>query len=242
MASALLALRGVTSAEILKRTWAEIRADDVFGRAAQLAYYFFLALFPFLICVIATLSIFGSADRGRFLLFSLLARFLPAPALQLITGTFNQIIATNGPLKMSLGLVGAVWSASLGMSAVMNTLNASYRVQETRSIARQYFIAVGLTLGMGMLVVVCTLTVVVGNGVAGSLPLPHVASIAWHVVEWPLAIALLLFGFAITYYIAPDLKDRAWHWISPGAVAGVLLLVLISAGLRIYLHFYNSYS
>ena len=61
-------LRGVSQIEIAKRTWAEIREDDVFGRAAQLAYYFFLALFPFLVCVIATLSVFGTADRGRALL------------------------------------------------------------------------------------------------------------------------------------------------------------------------------
>lgn len=242
MASGGLALRGVAPGEILKRTWAEIRADDVFGRAAQLAYYFFLALFPFLICVIATLSVFGSADRGRFVLFSLLARFLPAPAFELIVSTFNQIIAASGPLKMSLGLIAALWSASLGMSAAMDTLNAAYKVPETRSIAKQSLIAVALTLGIGMLVVLSTLTVVGGDRMASLLRWPRAASIAWHIAEWPLAIALLLFGFAVTYYFAPDRKNREWHWITPGAVAGVLLLLLVSAGLRIYVHFYSSYS
>ena len=80
----LFSLHGVPLKEVLKRTWAEIRADDVFGRSAQLAYYFFLALFPFLICVIASLSIFGNADRGRALLFSLLAS---APHRPSIIGT-----------------------------------------------------------------------------------------------------------------------------------------------------------
>ena len=242
MASGSLALKRVPPREILKRTWAEIRADDVFGRAAQLAYYFFLALFPFLICVIATLSVFGSADRGRLLLFSLFARFLPAPAFELISSTFDQIIASGGSLKMSLGLLAALWSASLGMSAVMDTLNAAYKVPETRSIVKQYLIAVALTLGMGVLVVFSTLTVVVGDRIAASQDWPNAASVAWHAVEWPLAIVLLLFGFAITYYFAPNIKDREWHWITPGAVAGVLLLMLVSTGLRIYLHFCDSYS
>ena len=242
MASGSLGLRKVPAGEIIKRTWAEIRADDVFGRAAQLAYYFFLALFPFLICVIATLSVFGSADRGRFLLFSLFARILPAVAFELISDTFNQILASSGPLKMSLGLIAALWSASLGMNAVMDTLNAAYKVCETRSLVKQYLIAIGLTLAMGLLVVFSTLTVVVGDSIAGSLPLPHAVSLAWHIVEWPLAAILLLFGFEITYYFAPDLKHREWHWITPGAVAGVLLLLLVSVGLRIYAHFYNSYS
>src|SRR5689334_22221310 len=78
--------------EIASRTWAEIRTDDVFGKSAQLAYYFFLALFPFLICVIASLSIFGSADRGRTMLLDLFARSLPMPAFQLISTTFDEII------------------------------------------------------------------------------------------------------------------------------------------------------
>jgi membrane protein len=241
LATGILEIISTGPVENLKRTWAEIRADDVFGRAAQLAYYFFLALFPFLICVIATLSIFGSADRGRILLFSFLARFLPDPAFDLIAGTFDQILAKSGPLKMSLGLVAAVWSASLGMGAVMDTLNAAYKVQETRSVAKQYLIAIGLTIGMGMIVVFSILTVVLGDRVAGALNLPRVISIVWRVLEWPLAVALLLLGFSITYYFAPDLKNRAWRWISPGAVAGVSLLVLVSVGLRIYVRFYNNY-
>lgn len=241
MAAGILEFKSAGPVEILKRTWAEIRADDIFGRAAQLAYYFFLALFPFLICVIATLSIFGSADRGRILLFSFLAHFLPDQASDLIDGTFNQILAKSGPLKMSLGLVAAVWSASLGMGAVMDTLNTAYKVRETRSIARQYLIAISLTIGIGMIVVFSILTVVLGDRVAGALTLPHVISIVWRGVEWPLAIGLLLVGFSITYYFAPDVKIRAWRWISPGAVAGVVLLVLVLVGLRIYVRFYDSY-
>ena len=91
----------ISLTELLKRTWAEIRADadDVFGRAAQLAYSFFLALFPFLIWAIAALSVFGTADRGRMLLFGFVARFLPPPAFDLIVRTFGEIIATSGRSK-----------------------------------------------------------------------------------------------------------------------------------------------
>lgn len=49
MATNLLSFNGVTFKDIAQRTWAEVRTDDVFGRSAQLAYYFLLALFPFLI-------------------------------------------------------------------------------------------------------------------------------------------------------------------------------------------------
>jgi membrane protein len=124
--SNLFTWNGAALKELAKCTWEEIRADDVFGRAAQLAYYFFLALFPFLICVIASLSVFGKADRGRALLLTLFAHSLPAPAFQLIGTTISEIIRSSGPLKMSFGLIASLWSASLGMSAIMDTLNGCW--------------------------------------------------------------------------------------------------------------------
>lgn len=227
---------------LLKEVWAEIRAHDVFGRAAQLAYFFLLALFPFLICVIATLSVFGVADRGRAVLFRLFADVLPPVAYQLIITTFSEILRASGPLKMSAGIVASVWSASYGMSAMMDTLNAAYKVHETRSIVKQYTVAIALTIGMGLLIVVATLCAVVGSGIVRGLAVPHPIWVAWTLAKWPVTIALLLLAFAVTYYFAPDLKQRNWHWISPGAIAGVLVLVLVSVGVRVYLHFAGSYT
>ena len=227
---------------ILKQTWKEIRADDVFGRAAQLAYYFLLGLFPFLICVIATLSMFGLADKGRAALFQLFAQVLPPVAFDLIAKTFHEILQASGPLKMSAGIIASIWSASLGMTAMMDTLNAAYDVQETRSILKQYAVAIALTIGLGVLIVVATLCAVVSSGVVRGLGLPHTILFAFTLAKWPLAAGLLLLTFAITYYFAPDLKERSWHLISPGAVAGVLLLLLVSVGVRVYLHFAGSYT
>jgi membrane protein len=232
----------LTARGILRQTWSEIRADDVFGRSAQLAYYFFLALFPFLICVIATLSVFGTADRGRDLLLALTARLLPAVASDLVARTFSEIITSNGPLKMSIGIIASLWSASLGMSAVMDTLNAAYKVQETRSIIQQAIVAVTLTFGIGLLVVVATLAVITGDIIARSLSMPHLLVIGWRIIEWPLAVVLLLLGLETTYYFAPDLKTRTWQWLSAGSVAGVVLLLLVSLGFKFYLHFAGNYT
>ena len=135
----------------------------MFGRSAQLSYYFFLALFPFLICVIASLSVVGSADRGRTLLFDLFERFLPTPAFELISHTFDRLIESSGPLKMSLGIIASLWSASLGMAAMMSTLNAAYNVKETRPLIKKYAVAIGLTCGIGFLVMASIVIVILGE-------------------------------------------------------------------------------
>jgi membrane protein len=228
--------------EVAVRTWAEIRIDDVFGRSAQLAYYFFLALFPFLICVIASLSVFGTADRGRVLLLDFLARFLPLPAFQLISTTVDEVIQASGPVKMSFGVIASLWSASLGMGAVMDTLNAAYRVSETRSLVKQYAVAIGLTLGLGIVLVVSIAFVLFVRRIAGIDLDSGVEGFVWSCLRWPLVFAVLLLAFALTYYFAPNLEKREWHWITPGAVTGILLLIAISRGLRIYLYYFPTYN
>jgi membrane protein len=242
MPTNLFAFRGLALKEIAKRTWEEMDEADIFGRAAQLAYYFFLALFPFLIAVIATLSVFGFADRGRELLFQFMSGALPPSAFEIINSTINGIIQASGPLKMSFGIVAALWSASAGIKAVMDTLNAVYRVKEDRSMVKQYTVAVGITLVIAILLTMAVLIVVFGATIIEALSLGNTIALLWKIVQWPLALGIVLLAFAVTYYLAPNLKKREWHWVTPGALMGVAGWIIISSGLRIYLHFFNSYS
>jgi membrane protein len=241
MPTTSLRLGEISSIEIAKRTWTEIREDDVFGRAAQLAYYFFLALFPFLICVIASLSVFGRADRGRALLIALFNRIFPVTAYRLIDQTMVDIIQSGGPLRMSFGIVFSLWSASMGMTAVMDTLNAAYNVKETRPLIKQYAIAIGLTIGLTALVVAALLIIVLGDQLIASFPLENILAFAWKFMKWPLSFAVLLLALAFTYHFAPNLKNRKWHWLSPGSIAGVFLLLIVGFGVRIYVHYSGNF-
>jgi membrane protein len=63
-----------------------------------------------------------------------------------------------------------------------------------------------------------------------------------HGVQWTVASGLLLLQFSTIYYFAPDLKAKRWHWVTPGAVIGLLGWVASSLGLRIYLHYFDSFT
>lgn len=242
MATNLFSLSGHTWKQLLARTWTEIRNDDVLGRAAQLAYYFFLALFPLLICVISALSIFGFADRGRQLIFNFFSGTLPGSAYTLIDSTISEIIHASGPLKMSFGIIGAMWSASMGMSAVMDTLNAAYEVRETRPLWKQSATSTALTLGITVLLVVSIIIILAGDSIVNAVSPPKIIAQTWKIAQWPVATVLILLAFAIIYHFAPDLKKRQWHWISPGSIAGVGLWVVVSLLLRVYLYFSTGYN
>ena len=238
----LFNLNGVSPKDIAQRTWTEIRTDNVFGRSAQLAYYFFLALFPFLICVIASLSVVGSADRGRALLFQLFERFLPPPAFQLISQAFNGILQSSGPLKMSLGIIASLWSASLGVGAMMDTLNAAYNVKETRSLIKQYAVAIGLTCGIGLLLIASVIILIFEQKVTAAPTSSVLAAIAWSITHWLLALGAALLALAAMYFFGPNLHNRKWHWITPGAIVAVFLLMLVSVGSKAYIHYFARYN
>jgi len=57
-----------------------------------------------------------------------------------------------------------------------------------------------------------------------------------------LASAMLMLIFAVIYYFAPDLKNKRWHWLTPGAAIGIVGWLVASIGLRVYLYYFNSFS
>jgi membrane protein len=228
--------------DVIKQTWKEAQEDDVLGRSAQLSYYFFLALFPLLICVIAMLGVFsGHAEDIRQLVLNFLAAILPGPASTLIEKTLSEVSQSHAGFKLSIGLIFSLWSASAGMSAIMDTLNAAYEVRESRSLIRRNAIALGLTTTTGILLMVAVAIVIAGGATAKRFS-GGIISASIKILQWPVAVALVLFGFALVYFFAPDVKDQKWHWITPGAIAGVILWLAASFALKIYLHFFDSYS
>src|SRR5471030_471555 len=107
---------------VIRRTSQRTLQDNCLGLAGELAYFFFLALFPALLFFVALASFFH-IDRLTDHVLGALVRFAPPDVLSLIRDQFLQISKHRDGGLLSLGLVGAVWSASSGMSSVVGTLN-----------------------------------------------------------------------------------------------------------------------
>lgn len=239
-------LGGLSVSQLGKRVWNSMDDDDVFGHSAELAYYFFLALFPLLFFLI---SIFGIVAHGNQSLQNNLMQYLgrvaPSAGSQLIGKTVQETTHSSGGLKLILGLIGALWSASAGMAAIESTLNRVYDVKD-RPYWKSKPLAIGLTVAVAIIVAISMGLVLFGNMIANALThsigMSGVINMLWKVVQWPVAIAVICVAFALIYYVAPNVDQRKWHWITPGAVVGVLLWIIASIGFSIYLQFFNSYS
>src|SRR5215510_15502867 len=111
--ASLWKLGGLTPLQLVKGVGQEISKDDVSGRAAQLAYYFLLALFPLLIFLVSLLGyLSGPGSQLRHTLLDNLSRVMPDSASALVHRTIEQVFRSRGRGKLIFGLLGALWAAS----------------------------------------------------------------------------------------------------------------------------------
>ena len=243
----LWALRNISWFELAKRVWRETNNDRLFGRAAELSYYFLLALFPLLIFMTSAVGIVLGSDMGtRQQLFSYLARIMPPSAFQLVDATVLEVSQASSGSKLSFGLLAALWAASNGMSAITDSLNATYDIEEGRPWWKQRLVAITLTVTLSILILSALLLVIAGGhiaeGIANAYGFGPAFAIAWKVIQWPIVFACMILAFALIYYFAPDVREQKWTWLTPGALIGVVLWLLVSLGFRVYLEFFDSYS
>lgn len=240
-------LGGLTWKDLTKRVWHEMNEDDVFGRAAQLSYYFLLALFPLLLFLMTLLGIFADAGSElRKSLLSYLGQVMPASATELVQKTLAEVSDSAGGGKLSFGALAALWAASNGMGAISETLNIAYNVKETRSWWKVRLVNVGLTIGLAVLIISALALTLYGHRIADSIAASYGLSaaftITWKIAQWPIILFFILLAFNLIYFFAPDLKNQSWKWVTPGAAIGVVLWLLVSFAFRLYLNFFNSYS
>ena len=236
-----LSLGGLSWKELAKRVWSETMEDDVLGRAAQLSYYFLLALFPSLLGYLA-----GESGQLRTDLFKYLSAVLPGDASRLVAETVNDVTQGSGGGKLSFGILATLWAASNGMGAISESLNVAYDVKEARPWWKSRLSAVGLTLSLAFLIVTALVLVLYGHDLADTgavkCGLGEAFATAWKVLQWPLILVFVLLAFALIYYFGPDVRDQNWKWLTPGALVGVALWLLISFAFKTYLSYFNSYS
>lgn len=241
---------GLTWGELLRNIWGGTRQNCLIDRAYELAFNFLLAVFPMLLLIVACLNIFASEGTAmRQSLYYYIALVLPPDASALIIETLHQVTMNphnSDAGKLAFGVLFWMFAGSSGMTQLMATLNAAYEVPEKRSWIRVHLISIALTLAMSILIILALVLILFGGDVVTrigyQLELPGIAFVAIKVLEWIVALFFVIFAFANIYYFAPDVEQQPWYWITPGSCVGVILWGLASFGLRVYLHYFNTYS
>ncbi len=228
--------------EIFDRLRQKMNDDDILGNAAQVAFYFSFALFPLLLFLVTLIGIILSDDDNLHReLFAILGQVMPASAFELVRTTITEVIQSASGGKLTLGILLTLWSASAGVDNMRGTLNEVYNLKETRSWLVAKATSLALTVGLGILILGTLVVVVYGSQFLASV-LPVESPYILEALELLFVLAMLLLAFALLYNFAPNHAPLQWKWITPGAVIGVLLWIVLSSAFRLYLTFFDSYA
>ena len=230
--------------ELVKRTAKESSEDDVLGLAAQLAYYFFLALFPAVLFILALASFFPLTNFIDEIVRAL-RPIAPADLLAFLEEQLRRISNTDSSGILTIGILGALWSSSAAVVAIVGSLNRAYDIEEGRPWWKVRLIAIGLTVGLAVLVLTSFTLIVAGptiaTQVASLFGLGLVFEWTWNILQWPLAFLLVSTAVGLVYYVAPD-AEQDWAWITPGAVIGTLLWIVASLVFKFYVGNFADYN
>ncbi|HEX3178676.1 MAG TPA: YhjD/YihY/BrkB family envelope integrity protein [Methylomirabilota bacterium] len=237
-------LGGLGVTELGKRVWAEFSADEVSDRAAALAYYFLFALFPTLLFLTALLGLLPIPDLMDRLM-GYVSEAMPGDAASIMKKTLSEIVSGAGGGLLSIGVLGALWAGSNGMSSIMSALNVAYDVEEARPWWKAKLVALGLTIGFSIFILSALVLLAfgpkIGETVASWIGLGHVFTLVWNIVSIPVIMVLVAIGIALVYYLAPNVEQH-WRWVTPGSVVALVLWLVASFALRFYVANFANYN
>ena len=234
----------VSWSELARRTWNDSIDDDVLGLAAQMSFYFFLALFPAILFLLAVASFFPlgnvTDELGR-----TLGPFVSPQVLDLIQDQMRRLANNENGGLLTFGVLGALWSSSAALVSIVSALNHAYDIEEGRPWWRVRVLAITLTIGVALFILSSLALVLLGPTWAAALG--HITGLgapftwAWLVLQWPLVFVLVSTAIGLVYYFGPD-AEQDWVWITPGAVAAPVLWLAVSLVFKFYVARFTDYN
>lgn len=237
------ALEGVPVTAFVKRVLHKVWVDDCLGKAAQLSYAFLFALFPFLLFVTTLLGYLPLPNLMEEIM-ALLAVVLPGEVLHLIQDNIRTLVTTQHGGLLSFGIFAALWTVASAIMVIIDTVNRAYGVQDGRPFWKVWGIALLLTIGLPLFMLVSMVLLVFGPQLGGWLAiqigLGALFQVLWNVLRWLVILVFLIVALAPVYSWAPDVA-HAWRWITPGSVFAILATIVTSLGFSYYVTNFAAY-
>jgi membrane protein len=225
----------------VKRGWAEAKVDQVPLLGAGVAFFAFLALFPAVIALVTLYGLFADPAVIADQVNSLAA--LPAEVRQLVVDQINNQNRAALGWSALLAIALALFSASGGVNNLITAVNVAYDEEDKRSPVKKRLIALALTLGAIVFVVIMLGLVAVVpavlQGVFGDTP---VLRFLLSAARWLLLVVLVTAALAVLYRVAPDRDAPKMRWVSVGAALATLLWLLASIGFSVYVSTFGNYA
>jgi membrane protein len=228
---------------VLVSTARDFDRQGYMTRAAALAFYFLLSLFPLLIFLASALAWIPIPNLFDQILLIMTA-IVPPAAMGVVRDVLTDVLRTDTRVA-SLSIAGAVFAASVGFSAMIDALNVAYDVKEGRPFWKKRLVAIGLTLLTGAAVTVALIVITLGprfaEWLARRVPVGPAFVEAWPYARWTVIVVFTVLSIETIFYIAPNVRQRFLAQV-PGAALALLVWIGASSGLGWYMSTFADYN
>ncbi|AZB41672.1 YihY/virulence factor BrkB family protein [Bacillus sp. FJAT-42376] len=224
--------------ELLRR----FSRDEVAGLSAELAYFFLLSLFPFMIALITLIAFIPLSVED---LLKFIRQYAPADSIMVMESALYQLMNQESGLLFTFGILAAIWSASNGIDSIMRAFNRAYDVRENRSFLKSRAIAILLAIVMMAVIVIALLFPVFGQEIGlfvfSAFGIPELFFTVWNIIRWVASAIIIFFIFILLHKLAPN-KRMMWSQAFPGALLSTVGWIVVSYLFSNYVSNFGNYS
>ncbi len=228
--------------EYFLQLYTRVRENETTARAAQLSYFFILSIFPFLIFLITLIDYTPLTQQNTIEQLSLL---LPEAAFAIVKQILTEVSAADNFTLLSLGILGTIWAASRGTSALIRSINRAYNINESRSFFKLNTTGILATFAIA-LTTLFTLSFLVFGRVIGELAFQHLGleaifSVLWSALRYGIPILIIFVSFTLLYLYSPNCRLQLKN-VYPGAIFSTLAWITASQAFAFYVNKFGNYS
>ncbi|ANC78706.1 YihY/virulence factor BrkB family protein [Fictibacillus phosphorivorans] len=205
----------------------------VYDLSAQMAYYFLMSVFPFLLVIYSLLTYLPLREEN---ILELVQPYAPESTYNLIDKTLSYTVMRQEGNLLSFSLIVTLWLSSMGFQSMKRIMNDAYQVRNNENMLKQILESLLLTVGF-MLAVLFSVFVplfekilrVYLEGIFSNLAFQKL----WIIVQWGIGTVFLLLFFIMLYSFAPSIK-LGFKKVLPGAFFATIGWQLVSMGFATY--------
>jgi len=229
------------TAAVIKRTLVSFYDDQMTHHAAALTYYALMSLFPTVLLALSLLGLLGQYPETYDAIMGYAREVAPDSVVTPLDSSLKQALQNKGTATTALAISVAValYGTTGVLEAARRALNVVFEIENGRSFLRRKLVDVASTVVLLALALATGILVFVGGGFSddllGFIGLGPTVADVWSIARWPAALLVAMLVFSFIYFITPDVQQRSWRWVTPGAVIGVMLWLLASWGFSTYI-------
>ncbi len=193
----------------VKQLFQRLDRNEALGMSAELAYFFLLSLFPFLIFLLTLIAYVPITQED---VLGVIRQYAPGDTMKLIETNVVRILNEQRGDLLSFGIIATIWFASNGINAIVRAFNRAFDVNENRHFFIVRGTAILLTLAMVFVIIVALLLPVFGREIGlfifSSYGLSEEFLTIWNTIRWGVSFVILFFVFSCLYLSAPNIHLR----------------------------------